>query len=79
MFSFRKLRCSFCRKDETQVAKLVAGPHVYICDECVAIANRIIEDSSHGNEQPIRVKPSIWRRLVDRLRTGGLRVSSIEA
>ena len=36
------LRCSFCNKTEEQVAKLVAGPNVYICDECVAIASRLV-------------------------------------
>jgi ATP-dependent protease Clp ATPase subunit len=36
------LRCSFCDKDEDQVAKLVAGPDVYICDVCVAIAARLM-------------------------------------
>jgi ATP-dependent protease Clp ATPase subunit len=36
------LKCSFCRKSEDQVQKLVAGPDVYICDECVAVASRIM-------------------------------------
>jgi len=38
------LTCTFCRKSEHQVRKLVAGPGVYICDECVAIAHRIMSD-----------------------------------
>jgi ATP-dependent Clp protease ATP-binding subunit ClpX len=41
----RKLACSFCGRDQDQVAKLVAGPKVYICDECIAAAMRIISDS----------------------------------
>jgi hypothetical protein len=36
------LRCSFCGKDKDAVAKLVAGPGVYICDECVDLCNQII-------------------------------------
>jgi ATP-dependent Clp protease ATP-binding subunit ClpX len=40
---FRKLRCSFCRRDESQVAKLVAGPRVYICDRCAYETIRIME------------------------------------
>jgi len=40
----KRLACSFCGKDEADVAKLVAGPNVYICDECVAAATRIIRD-----------------------------------
>ncbi len=36
------LCCSFCRKDKDAVAKLVAGPGVYICNECVALCGQII-------------------------------------
>ncbi|SEP91082.1 ATP-dependent Clp protease ATP-binding subunit ClpX [Lachnospiraceae bacterium NE2001] len=39
-----KLRCSFCNKTQDQVRKLIAGPDVYICDECVGICADIIED-----------------------------------
>jgi ATP-dependent Clp protease ATP-binding subunit ClpX len=38
----RSLRCSFCRRSEDDVAKLVAGPRVYICDHCVAIATEMM-------------------------------------
>lgn len=41
-----KVSCSFCGKDHTQVAKLVAGPGVYICDECVALCQLYIDNSS---------------------------------
>lgn len=37
-----RLVCSFCGKSEREVEKLVAGPDVYICDECVDVANEII-------------------------------------
>jgi ATP-dependent Clp protease ATP-binding subunit ClpX len=40
---FRRLRCSFCGKDESKVAKLVAGPRVYICDVCAREALRIMD------------------------------------
>lgn len=40
----KKLRCSFCGKPEDQVRKLIAGPGVYICDECVAICDEIIDE-----------------------------------
>lgn len=36
------LTCSFCNKDQSQVTKLVAGPGVYICNECVELCNQII-------------------------------------
>jgi ClpX C4-type zinc finger len=38
-----KLICSFCRKDQDQVRKLIAGPAVYICDECVDLCNDLLE------------------------------------
>ena len=40
------LRCSFCGKKQREVATLIAGPGVYICDECVALCVEIIEDGS---------------------------------
>lgn len=38
------LRCSFCGKNQNEVKKLIAGPMVYICDECVGLCNEIIEE-----------------------------------
>ena len=67
MFRLRQLHCSFCGKSETEVTKLVAGPRVYICDSCVTIASRIISDSQ-GDHEPVRVEPTVWRKLVDRVR-----------
>ncbi len=40
------LRCSFCNKDQNDVRKLIAGPAVFICDECVDVCNDIIADDS---------------------------------
>ena len=37
-----KPRCSFCGKSQDDVAKLIAGPAVYICDECVDLSNDIL-------------------------------------
>jgi hypothetical protein len=62
MIKLRKLRCSFCGKNETEVSKLVAGPGVYICDGCVAIASQIMNDPV--DDQPRRVQSSMWRRLL---------------
>ena len=36
------LKCSFCGKSQKQVRKLIAGPGVYICDECIELCNEII-------------------------------------
>jgi len=38
------MRCNFCGKSHTEVAKLIAGPNVYICNECVVVCNLIIGD-----------------------------------
>ncbi len=40
----KQLRCSFCNKTQDQVRKLIAGPDVYICDECIDVCSEIIED-----------------------------------
>ncbi|MBI3592208.1 MAG: ATP-dependent Clp protease ATP-binding subunit ClpX, partial [Nitrospirae bacterium] len=41
------LRCSFCGKGQDEVRKLIAGPTVYICDECVGLCNEIIDEELH--------------------------------
>src|SRR5438477_12835092 len=38
------LKCSFCGKSQKQVKKLIAGPGVYICDECIDLCNEITEE-----------------------------------
>jgi ATP-dependent Clp protease ATP-binding subunit ClpX len=51
------LKCSFCGKSQEQVRKLIAGPGVYICDECVDLCNEILDeelfDSSASAPQPV--------------------------
>src|SRR5258708_2188814 len=42
------LRCSFCGKTQDEVKKLVAGPTVYICNECVALCNDILKEEEKG-------------------------------
>ena len=44
--------CSFCRKGPEEVAKLVAGPGVFICDECVELSAEIIRSSPHTTGEP---------------------------
>ncbi|HHV71749.1 MAG TPA: ATP-dependent protease ATP-binding subunit ClpX [Clostridia bacterium] len=50
-----QLRCSFCGKVQDQVKKLVAGPGVYICDECIELCNEIIEEEL-GEELEVEIK-----------------------
>ena len=44
----KQLRCSFCGKTQDQVKRLIAGPNVYICDECIELCSEIIEEELEG-------------------------------
>ena len=46
-----RLKCSFCGKSQDQVKKLIAGPEVYICDECVELCNEILEEEFFENKE----------------------------
>ena len=64
-----KLSCTFCGKGQEEVRKLIAGPSVYICDECVDLCNDIIEEEVKAeDEEIIDVLPSpleIFKQLDD--------------
>ena len=47
----KSVRCSFCGKSQENVRKIVAGPGVYICDECVELCNSIIEAELYEDEK----------------------------
>ena len=47
----KKFKCSFCGKSEEQVRRLIAGPGVYICDECIELCSEIIIDEREGDVQ----------------------------
>jgi ATP-dependent protease Clp ATPase subunit len=74
MFFRKLLHCSFCGKNQTEVSKLVAGPRVYICDECASIVSRII-DGSYESPSPSPGQSakllSTLRRAVHFIRGGG--------
>lgn len=73
------LRCSFCGKSSEQVRKLIAGPGVYICDECVELCNEILDEellhssndtaiqpplpSEQPTKQPARATHRAWNQL----------------
>src|SRR4028118_1160614 len=61
------LKCSFCGKSQKQVKKLIAGPGVYICDECIDLCNEIIEEElSEGSDVGLEELPKpreIWEFL----------------
>ena len=49
----KELRCSFCGKSEKQVHRMIQGPGVRICDECIQLCNSILEDDYHAAEAQI--------------------------
>ncbi|MCA9545393.1 MAG: ATP-dependent Clp protease ATP-binding subunit ClpX, partial [Myxococcales bacterium] len=63
------LRCSFCGKEAIEVRKLITGPGVHICDECVALCNEILAQDSAGemSEGPDRrdLKPKDIKAYLD--------------
>lgn len=72
------LKCSFCGKSQEQVRKLIAGPGVYICDECVDLCNEILdeellESNASGPQQPPRTEAPQKRRN----RSGSLSLNQI--
>ena len=53
------LKCSFCGKSQNDVRKLIAGPTVYICDECIELCNDIIaEEWEEEKSRELRSLPS---------------------
>ena len=62
------LYCSFCGKGQNEVRKLIAGPSVYICDECVDLCNNIIEEelsSDDENQDLVLYKPKEIKSMLD--------------
>ena len=45
------IRCSFCGKPQEMVKKIIAGPNVFICDECIGICNNIMESEVYEEEK----------------------------
>ncbi|ADU31380.1 ATP-dependent protease ATP-binding subunit ClpX [Evansella cellulosilytica] len=72
MFKFNEekgqLKCSFCGKTQDQVRKLVAGPGVYICDECIELCTEIVEEEL-GTEEEVEMedipKPQEIREILN--------------
>ena len=67
----KELECSFCGKKNSEVKKLIAGPNVYICDECVAVCERVIRDSERKNtknslplKKPAQIKAELDKYIV---------------
>lgn len=71
-------RCSFCGKSQEQVRKLIVGPgDIYICDECIALCNEIIDDEFYEDEEPAvgeeqinLIKPTEMKAFLDQYVVG---------
>lgn len=65
----KQLKCSFCGKSQEQVKRLVAGPGVYICDECIELCSEIIEEEFEDTKIDAEVneipKPKEIREILD--------------
>jgi ATP-dependent Clp protease ATP-binding subunit ClpX len=72
------LKCSFCGKSQEQVRKLIAGPGVYICDECVDLCNEILDEELLDSSSPLQTPaPKAEPPQKRRARTGGIVMQQI--
>ncbi|WP_303720312.1 ATP-dependent Clp protease ATP-binding subunit ClpX [Malonomonas rubra] len=77
-----QLTCSFCGKSQDEVKKLIAGPTVYICDECIELCNDIIDEEARlddASEQESRKlpKPAEIREILDEYVVGQDRAKKV--
>ena len=52
LFGDRTIHCSFCARPEAEVSKVIAGPGVYICNECVRLCDELLTQPAKPAEQP---------------------------
>ena len=57
------LKCSFCGKSQDQVRKLIAGPGVYICDECIDLCNEILDEELLDNQPKLNNSQQVKKKL----------------
>jgi hypothetical protein len=73
------IRCSFCQRPAPEVDKLIAGPGIYICDQCVNLCNEILAQGSQTSDPGGAQIPS-WNSLTDADLLGKLpRIASVAA
>ncbi len=63
----KKLKCSFCGKSQDQVKRLVAGPNVYICDECIELCQEIISEEKEVIEEVFDDKLPLPKEIFEHL------------
>ena len=69
MASDSRLKCSFCGKTQDQVKKLIAGPEVYICDECVELCNEILDEEFFEAKEKEKASGEKTENLENQLRS----------
>ncbi len=69
------LKCSFCGKSQEQVRKLIAGPGVYVCDECVDLCNEILDEELFDSNSSVAVPTPRRDQSSDRRRKSPSRIS----
>ena len=57
-----KAQCNFCGKGQDQVRRLVAGPGVFICDQCIELCNEVLRESPPSAPASSTARPS-WRQV----------------
>ena len=60
-----QVRCSFCGKSSSDVEKVIAGPGVYICNECVGLCSEILAGEQEGKPSPSEARLPAWENLTD--------------
>jgi hypothetical protein len=73
-----KLQCSFCGKDQTKVQKLIAGPGVFICDECVDLSAQIIAEETGDRPRLASVEAMTDEQLFQGLRQAAAAAAQAE-
>ncbi|MEU4206372.1 ATP-dependent Clp protease ATP-binding subunit ClpX [Rothia terrae] len=63
------LKCNFCGKNQKQVRKLIAGPNIYICDECIELCNEILLEELEENTAPVLDELPKPREIFDHLQS----------
>jgi hypothetical protein len=73
-----KLRCSFCHKKSAEVTKLIAGPGVHICDQCVVLCNDILEEERLAASTEPRLP--MWESMTEEQILGHLpKIAAVQA
>lgn len=59
------VRCSFCAKDEHDIDKIIAGPGIHICNECVQLCNEILAGTAPGQTPADKPELPYWQSMSD--------------